>query len=99
MAEAGLPERVMVDLSHDNSRKQYDLQPAVAEDVAGQLEAGQRAIVGTMLESFLVGGRQELRDVAQLTPGQSITDGCLGWEETVDVLERLAAAAGARRSA
>jgi 3-deoxy-7-phosphoheptulonate synthase len=96
---AGLPERVMVDLSHDNSRKQPERQPAVADAVASQLESGQRAIVGTMLESFLVGGRQDLRDVAELTPGQSITDGCLAWEETVGVLERLAVAAAARRRA
>ena len=89
----------MVDLSHDNSRKQPERQPAVADAVAEQLESGQRAIVGTMLESFLVGGRQELRAVDELTPGQSITDGCLGWEETVGVLERLAAAAAARRRA
>ncbi len=96
---ARLPERVMIDLSHDNSRKQPERQPTVAADLAAQLATGQRAIVGTMLESFLVGGRQELRDPAALVRGQSITDGCLGWEETVAVLERLAAAAAARRRA
>ena len=71
-------------------------QPAVAEDVGRQLAGGNRAIVGAMLESFLVGGRQELGD-GELIYGQSITDGCLDWEATVSVLDGLAAAVRARR--
>jgi len=94
---AGLPERVMIDLSHDNSGKDPDRQPAVAEALAEQMTSGKRAIVGTMVESFIVGGRQELRSAGELTYGQSITDGCLGWEATVPVLDRLAAAVRERR--
>ncbi len=94
---AGLPERVMIDLSHDNSGKDPERQPQVAVDVASQIAAGNRAIVGTMLESFLVGGRQDPAPPEQLRYGQSITDGCLGWEQTVELLERLAAAVRERR--
>jgi 3-deoxy-7-phosphoheptulonate synthase len=94
---AELRERVMIDLSHDNSAKDPDRQPVVAEAVASQLAAGNRAIVGTMLESFLVGGRQDPAPMAQLRYGQSITDGCLGWEQTVELLDSLAAAVRERR--
>jgi 3-deoxy-7-phosphoheptulonate synthase len=96
---AGLPERVMIDVSHDNSAKDPTRQPAVAADLAAQIAAGNRAIVGVMIESFLVAGRQEPPSSpgAQLTYGQSITDGCIGWEATVEVLDGLAAAVRARR--
>jgi 3-deoxy-7-phosphoheptulonate synthase len=96
---AGLRARVMIDLSHDNSGKDPERQPAVAAGVAEQVGAGQRSIVGVMLESFLVGGRQEPGALDSLTYGQSITDGCLGWEATVDVLDVLAGAVRARRTA
>jgi 3-deoxy-7-phosphoheptulonate synthase len=99
LQRAALAERVMVDLSHDNSGKQPERQPAVAEDLSGQLAAGSRAVVGTMVESFLVGGRQDLTPGSPLTYGQSITDGCLGWDTTVQVLDRLAVAVRARRRA
>jgi 3-deoxy-7-phosphoheptulonate synthase len=95
---AGLPERVMVDLSHDNSGKNPERQPDVATDVAGQIAAGNRAIAGVMIESFLVGGRQDPEGPGPLRYGQSVTDGCLGWEPTVEVLEQLADAARARRA-
>jgi 3-deoxy-7-phosphoheptulonate synthase len=102
----GLRERVMIDLSHDNSGKDPHRQPAVAADVAGQLAAGQRAIVGVMIESFLAAGRQEFdpaadhgRTAATLAYGQSITDGCIDWETTVAVLDGLADAVRARRGA
>ncbi len=95
---AGLPERVMIDLSHDNSGKRAERQPAVAQAVATQLADGRREIVGAMLESFLVGGRQDLQPGTELTYGQSITDACLGWAQTVDVLAGLAEATGARRT-
>jgi 3-deoxy-7-phosphoheptulonate synthase len=98
LAKAGLSERLMVDLSHDNSRKDPSRQPQVAGDVGEQIAAGSTAIVGTMLESFLVGGRQELTAGGALTYGQSITDGCLGWEDTVAVLDRLAQAVRDRRA-
>jgi 3-deoxy-7-phosphoheptulonate synthase len=96
---SGLPERVMVDVSHDNSAKDPSRQPAVAADLGAQVAAGDRAIVGVMIESFLVEGRQEppAQPGAQLTYGQSITDGCIGWEATVEVLDGLAAAVRARR--
>jgi 3-deoxy-7-phosphoheptulonate synthase len=93
---AGLPERVMIDLSHANSGKDAARQPAVAEAVAQQIRGGNRAIMGVMLESFLVFGRQEL-GLGPLTYGQSITDACLDWERTVEVLDGLAGAVRDRR--
>jgi 3-deoxy-7-phosphoheptulonate synthase len=94
---SGLPKRVMVDLSHDNSGKDPDRQPAVAADVANQIAGGNRALVGVMLESFLLGGRQDPDAGKPLRYGQSITDGCIDWETTVDVLDVLANAVRARR--
>jgi 3-deoxy-7-phosphoheptulonate synthase len=96
---AGLPGRVMIDLSHDNSAKDPERQPAVAADVGRQIASGSRAIVGVMLESFLLAGRQELRPGTELRYGQSITDGCIGWETTVEVLEGLAESVRARNGA
>ncbi len=92
-----LPERVMIDLSHDNSGKRAERQPLVAAAVAAQLEAGTSAILGVMIESFLVGGRQKLGPGQPLTYGQSITDACIDWETTTEVLEDLARAVRARR--
>ncbi|BCB81915.1 3-deoxy-7-phosphoheptulonate synthase [Phytohabitans flavus] len=89
---AGLPERLIVDASHDNSGKDHTRQPVVAQDVSAQLAAGQRGIVGVMLESFLVPGRQDLDPTRPLAYGQSITDACMGWDTTVEVLEGLATA-------
>jgi len=94
---AGLPERVVIDVSHDNSGKDYRRQPSVSAEVAGEVAGGSAAVVGVMLESFLVAGRQELRSAGELTYGQSITDACIDWDTTVEVLEGLAAAARARR--
>lgn len=96
LGQAGLPERLMIDLSHDNSGKDADRQPAVAEQVGQQIAAGNRAIVGVMLESFLLGGRQDL-GAGQLDHGRSITDACLDWDRTREVLDGLAAAVRARR--
>jgi 3-deoxy-7-phosphoheptulonate synthase len=95
---AGLKERLMIDLSHDNSGKRPERQPAVADDVAAQVASGERAIVGVMLESFLVAGRQDPGPRETLTYGQSITDGCIDWETTVQVLDRLADAVRSRRA-
>ena len=101
LGAAGLTERVMIDCSHDNSGKDASRQPAVATGVAEQIAQGNRAIVGTMLESFLVEGRQDLgaSGPGPLAYGQSITDACLGWDGTVDVLEELARAVRDRRCA
>ncbi|MFT4196963.1 MAG: 3-deoxy-7-phosphoheptulonate synthase [Pseudoxanthomonas sp.] len=97
LEKAGLAARLMVDASHANSGKNPANQPAVVEDIATQLEAGQQRIVGVMVESHLVGGRQDLVACRELVYGQSITDGCIGWDDSVAVLERLAAAVRARR--
>ena len=94
---AGLPERVVVDASHDNSGKDPERQADAAGEIADQIADGSEAIVGVMLESFLVEGRQDLEGGVPLTYGQSITDACMDWERTVSVLERLAAAVRARR--
>jgi 3-deoxy-7-phosphoheptulonate synthase len=96
LREAGLNDGLMVDCSHANSNKDPKNQPKVAANIAEQIEAGNRGIMGIMLESFLVGGNQSVGPRAGLTPGQSITDACLSWDETVPVLERLAQAAGRR---
>jgi len=96
LRRAGLPARLMIDFSHDNSGKDPARQVDVAGDVAGQIARGNPAIIGAMLESFLLAGRQELAD-GELTYGQSITDGCLGWEATADLLDELAAAVATRR--
>jgi 3-deoxy-7-phosphoheptulonate synthase len=101
LGAAQLPRRVMIDLSHDNSGKDPERQPAVAADVGAQLASGDDAIVGVMLESFLLAGRQDLKPDAhppELVYGQSITDGCIGWETTVEVLDGLAESVRARRA-
>ena len=97
IAAAGLAARLMVDFSHGNSRKQYTLQREVCADVCAQLAAGEERIVGVMVESHLVEGRQDLAPDKPLTRGQSVTDACIGWEDSVAVLEQLAAAVRARR--
>ena len=89
----------MIDVSHDNSGKDPERQPAVAAEVAAQIAGGADAIVGVMLESFLVAGRQDLDSPQTLTYGQSITDACIDWETTVEVLDGLAAAVRTRRGA
>jgi 3-deoxy-7-phosphoheptulonate synthase len=96
-ARAGLAQRLMIDASHANAAKKAENQLAVCEDVAGQVARGDARIVGVMVESHLVAGRQDLVPGVPLTYGQSITDGCIGWETTVDVLERLADAVEERR--
>ncbi|MBA2504838.1 MAG: 3-deoxy-7-phosphoheptulonate synthase [Thermoleophilaceae bacterium] len=92
-----LPARLVIDVSHENSGKDPENQPAVAAGVAEQIAHGNAAIVGTMLESFLVAGRQDL-GAGELVYGQSITDGCMGWEGTVAVLDQLAGSVRARRA-
>jgi 3-deoxy-7-phosphoheptulonate synthase len=97
LTKAGLRPQVMIDCSHGNSRKDPGRQPQVAHEIATQLAGGTRAIVGVMIESHLVGGRQEPAPGKPLTYGQSVTDACLGWDETVPLLEELAGAVRARR--
>ena len=94
---AGLREQVMVDVSHGNSSKQYRRQIEVAGDVAAQIAGGERRIVGVMIESHLEEGRQDLIPGVPLKRGVSITDACIGFAQTVPVLQRLARAVSARR--
>ena len=99
LAAANLPQAILVDCSHANSNKRYENQTAVAKDVAAQLQAGQRAIIGVMLESHLVAGAQTVVPGQPLTYGQSITDGCIAFSDTVPVLQMLAGAVQGRRVA
>ncbi|ASJ41034.1 3-deoxy-7-phosphoheptulonate synthase AroG [Vibrio vulnificus] len=98
LATSGLPQKVMIDFSHANSSKQYKRQMLVADDVSEQLAAGEEAIFGVMIESHLVEGRQDLVEGKAATYGQSITDACIGWEDTETVLRQLANAVAARRA-
>ena len=97
LAEAGLGERLMIDLSHSNSRKEHMRQIEVGSDVASQIAGGDARIFGVMVESHLKGGRQDLETGKDLVYGQSITDACIGWEDTVPVLDELADAVRVRR--
>lgn len=97
IARAGLAQRLMVDASHANSAKKPENQIPVCRDLSGQIGGGEERIVGVMVESHLVAGRQDLVAGKELVYGQSITDGCIGWEDTVGVLETLAAAVRQRR--
>jgi 3-deoxy-7-phosphoheptulonate synthase len=99
IAKAGLAARLMVDFSHGNSRKQFKLQMEVSDSVAAQLASGEERIVGVMVESHLVEGRQDLLPEKELTYGQSITDACINWDDSLKVLEQLATAVRARRVA
>jgi 3-deoxy-7-phosphoheptulonate synthase len=98
LAAARLEAKVMIDVSHGNSNKRPENQPLVVGDIAQQIEGGERRIMGVMIESHLQAGRQDLVPGQPLTYGQSVTDGCIGWEASVDVLERLATAVKARRN-
>ena len=96
LARGGLAPRIMIDTSHANSSKKPENQPLVAADVARQLSGGDTRIMGVMIESNLVAGRQDVLPGVALTYGQSITDGCIDWETTVQVLNTLADAVAAR---
>jgi 3-deoxy-7-phosphoheptulonate synthase len=101
LADAKLPARVMVDCSHGNSQKQHERQVDVARDVAAQIASGSQRIFGVMVESHLCGGAQKFTpgkdDPAKLAYGQSITDACIDWDTSVQVLDTLAAAVAQRR--
>ena len=98
LEKAGLPQKVMIDFSHANSSKQFKNQMVVADDVADQLRAGSKAVFGVMVESHLVEGRQDLVEGCELTFGQSITDACIGWEDTETLLRNLADAVATRNA-
>jgi 3-deoxy-7-phosphoheptulonate synthase len=97
LSRAKLPERLMIDCSHANSSKDYRRQVEVARDIGRQLEGGERRIIGVMVESHLIEGRQDLEGAKALAFGQSITDACLGWDDSRGVLETLASAVRRRR--
>lgn len=97
LVKAGLPERVMIDCSHANSRKLHRRQQYVCRDICAQLSGGDRRIMGVMIESHLVEGAQSISS-KPLVRGQSVTDACLGWDDTVVLLEQLAEAVVARRN-
>ena len=99
LAAAGLRQHVMVDFSHANSSKKYERQVEVARDVAAQLAAGEIRIIGAMVESHLNAGRQDHLPGKSLEYGVSITDACLGWDDTVKVLDTLAEGVRKRRVA
>jgi 3-deoxy-7-phosphoheptulonate synthase len=97
LAAAGLEQRLMIDFSHANSSKDYQRQMDVCADVAGQISAGDDRIIGVMVESHLHPGRQDLVPGSPLAYGVSITDACIGWDDSVKMLERLAQAVRKRR--
>jgi 3-deoxy-7-phosphoheptulonate synthase len=97
LAEAGIPARIMIDCSHGNSSKDPANQVTVGQDVAAQVAAGDARIFGVMVESHLKAGRQDLIPGKALIYGQSITDGCIGWEDTRNLIDALANAGRERR--
>ena len=98
LQKAKLQERLIIDVSHDNSHKKYELQPEVSRQVGQQVAEGNQAIRGLMIESFLLEGNQPPGPLDGLTYGQSITDGCIGWDTTLEVLDNLASAVRGRRA-
>jgi 3-deoxy-7-phosphoheptulonate synthase len=97
IAALGLAARLMIDASHANSSKKPENQVPVCASIAEQVAGGDSRIVGVMVESHLVAGRQDLVPGKELTYGQSVTDGCIDWEASLGVLEGLAAAVRQRR--
>ena len=97
ISKAGLAQRLMIDASHANSAKKAENQISVCANIAGQIASGDQRIIGVMIESHLLAGRQDLQPNTELVYGQSITDGCLGWEESILLLDELAKAVRTRR--
>ena len=97
IGKAGLAARLMIDASHANSSKKHENQIPVCAEIGRQIAGGDERIVGVMVESHLVAGRQDLQEGCTLTYGQSITDACIGWDESVGVLEGLAESVKQRR--
>ncbi|GLW36920.1 phospho-2-dehydro-3-deoxyheptonate aldolase [Pectobacterium carotovorum subsp. carotovorum] len=98
LEKAGLTPQVMIDFSHANSSKQFKKQMDVCTDVCGQIAQGEKAIMGVMVESHLVEGNQNLESSEPLVYGRSVTDACIGWEDTESLLRQLASAVRERRS-
>ncbi|WP_261641570.1 3-deoxy-7-phosphoheptulonate synthase AroG [Erwinia mallotivora] len=98
LEKSGLDPQVMIDFSHANSSKQFQKQLTVAEDVAQQIAGGEKAIIGVMIESHLVEGNQSLESGEALVYGKSVTDACIGWEDTENVLRQLAEAVRRRKT-
>ncbi len=99
LAEQSIPPSLMIDCSHGNSNKDFRNQPLVAKDLAHQIAAGSKSITSVMIESNLVEGNQKLNpDLSKLTRGQSVTDACINWDDTVEVLDSLAEAVRKRRA-
>ncbi len=98
MEQADLKANIMIDFSHANSLKQFQRQMVVAEDVAEQVSGGDQRIIGIMVESHLQSGRQDLVAGQPLNYGQSITDGCLGWDDSETLLNKMAASVRQRRA-
>ena len=98
LQRAGLPPRLMIDFSHANSLKQHERQLLVTQNVAGQVAAGDTQIMGVMVESHIEAGRQDIVPGQELQYGVSITDACIGWEDSVSVIEQLAEAVRLRRT-
>ena len=96
LEKSGLPPRVMIDCSHANSNKDHNRQPAVCRDVAAQVANGDRRIIGVMIESNLVAGAQKFAPGESMAYGQSITDACIGWDDTITLLRELASAVRTR---
>ena len=97
LSDAGVNHRVMVDFSHANSAKKYKRQMDVGADIAGQIIAGSEALFGVMIESHLIEGQQSVVEGEELVYGQSITDACIGWDDTERLLSQLAEAVAQRR--
>ncbi len=98
LEHAGLPTRLMIDVSHANSGKSHERQPEVLRDVADQVACGSQHIFGVMIESFLVDGRQDHEQGKALVYGQSITDACISWDRTAPLFDELAKAVRTRRA-
>ncbi|MGH8540390.1 MAG: 3-deoxy-7-phosphoheptulonate synthase, partial [Stenotrophobium sp.] len=97
LAKAGLKPQVMIDFSHANSSKQHKRQIVVGHDVGSQLAAGDKRIIGVMVESHIVEGRQDIGPREKMTYGQSVTDACIHWDDTAELLRNLATSVAARR--
>lgn len=98
LAAHSLPQKIIVDCSHGNSKKKHTNQPLVASDLASQISGGEAGICGLMIESNIVEGRQDIKEGCTLAYGQSITDACISWETTEVVLKQLSEAVAERRS-
>jgi 3-deoxy-7-phosphoheptulonate synthase len=98
LIKAGVRPKLMIDCSHANSNKDFRKQTQVAESIAQQLSEGCQSIMGVMIESHLVEGRQDVKAGCALTYGQSITDGCLSWDDSLGLLDKLAQGVRARRA-